>query len=210
MSKETAQFILERPKVAQQIYEALASLEEDVLLGLESALKASLDSMLDSDWYAHPQCDLVNEWWFAAAHDGWSTREGEDDEVTPLVYPMIWLDGGKHDDPIWTLLGVPIEHPGTVAVGLGFGGLFTQWSPKKRKALFTERMGALVQAGFKPLVSGGDGWLSLPLQISPEAVLAGLRDDEWDAALEPIREGWSKALEHRSDIDALIAEAMDR
>lgn len=200
-------FMLERLSETRAIWDALNAFDDDVLGPLDSALEEHVPAWLGAEWSRSPDANLEDDEIIRFHRENWSL-EGADGEVTQLVRVSLWLDGAE---ALWPLLGLPSEDS-KACLSIAFQGLFELPNGDKAheafKAQFRKHWEGL---GWKRAGGKTDARMDLPIALSPPALIKALSEDDWEDALQPIREALTRAMgAKQQEIDAFLANARRR
>jgi hypothetical protein len=208
MKKNATEFILEHLEDSKAILDALNAFETDLLQSLQAAIRSAPNTWIGEGVSVRADPGAIDADGLAwAAPETWEIVE--DGEPCHLLYLCAWTDDDGNS--VWPLLGLPTAGAQGWKIGVCIEELVARWEDGDWKTMVKKRLEPVLEPlGFRFVGGKHSACFCRDLVLKRDAVLTGLRDGDWDEALEPIRAGWADILSQRQLLDELAASVRPR
>ncbi len=187
--QESTCYILENIEKSVEIYDAICDMETEVLKKFDGALRENISEWFGNNWSCHTE----------NLHDDYSVfiyrkeleHETETSRKDAKAYICLLLLG---EDPIWEFLGHTSRHDDSANIAVQ---LYMDKSISDRvvDTIFSDSninkdIISLEKRGFK-LKAKKRKYIEKTISFDSNAILKGMKDNDWEDALKPLKSTWS-------------------
>jgi hypothetical protein len=166
-----------------EVFRAIQQMDEDVLSGVDKAIRANYSEWLGGDWVDYKGENLQEDWAISVMHKDWTWDA--DGDMESLIWTFLRLEG---DDPLWSFLGVnSSENQASIRIKLNFSSFGPSESNKYIKEFDAANGEFLSKHGFKRFGSVNRYYEKI-VMFNPEYVINGIENDDWEDALKQIKD----------------------
>lgn len=187
---ETHLYLLENIEKTQQVTRAFLDFEKDLYDKLDLAIKKYCIDWVGDKWQLIEGSSLTRtdyKWILVSRKELVFDNNGENESYISLDFGT---DGVM---PLWSIFGLPLMEPDDyVYVSFSMGGLTNIKDYEKK----LQKIEGLIQNNLKGrgyIRKGGKNnpyYENSNIIFKKEEIIKGLRDDDWDAALNPLKAHW--------------------
>ena len=182
---EAALYALEHIEITAEIPGAIDDMEKLVFQGFDNAVKDSISDWFGENW----QCDENN------LMDGAIClyRYRKDAPDWKKVYIALAYGASGHGKNIWTFLGKNSR---------AGGNDYSIWldtqevsETQNHKMFEMKKIRELLSYGFYKRKYKGNFWLQKTISFDSEDILKGLKSEEWESAISPLKKAWQPLVD---------------